>query len=178
MHRKLKLHELNRKSKEDFLRTEKLPVRVIIDDIRSGHNVGAVFRTSDAFMLECLYLCGRTPSPPHIEISKTALGAEETVKWSRVDTAFDAVELCRSDGFEIVTIEQTTGSIPLTEMKWRPNVPYAIVLGNEVTGVSEEVIPLSSYIVEIPQWGTKHSLNVSVAAGIVLWSACSSLLSQ
>lgn len=171
MYRKLRLHELHRKTVDEFHQSEKIPVRIILDDIRSGHNVGAVFRTADAFMLDGIFLCGRTPSPPHVEISKTALGAEDTVTWQHVETAVQAAEICRADGYEIIVIEQTTGSISLADMVWHKAKRYAIVMGNEVTGVSDNVITLSSQCVEIPQWGTKHSLNVSVAAGIVLWSA-------
>ena len=144
--RKLKITELNRISAEEFKQAEKLPLVVVLDDIRSLHNIGSVFRTSDAFRIECIYLCGITATPPHPEMHKTALGAEFTVDWKYVNNAVDAVEL---------QLDKTK--------------KYAIVMGNEVKGVQQEVINHSDGCIEIPQYGTKHSLNVSVTTGIVIW---------
>ncbi|MCX7744685.1 MAG: RNA methyltransferase [Flavobacteriales bacterium] len=167
--RKLKLHELGRKTVEEFIQTEKLPLRVVLDDIRSGHNVGSVFRTSDAFLVDKVYLCGKTPAPPHVEIYKTALGAEDTIAWEKCTTAEEAIERCRQDGYIVIGLEQTTASVKLHHAKFLQHGKYAVVLGNEVNGVNEEALKLCDLIIEIPQLGTKHSLNVSVAAGIVLW---------
>lgn len=167
--RKLKLHELGRKSIEEFIQSDKFPIRVILDDIRSGHNVGSVFRTSDAFLVDRVYLCGKTPAPPHVEIYKTALGAEDTIAWEKCFTAVEAIERCRQAGYTIVGLEQTTTSVKLHQAEFSNHGKYALVLGNEVNGVDENALKLCDLIIEIPQLGTKHSLNVSVTAGIVLW---------
>jgi tRNA G18 (ribose-2'-O)-methylase SpoU len=167
--RKLKLHELGRKTVEEFIQTDKFPLRVILDDIRSGHNVGSVFRTSDAFLVDCVYLCGKTPAPPHVEIYKTALGAEDSITWEKCSTAVEAIERCRQAGYIIVGLEQTTTSIKIHQAEFSKGEKYALVLGNEVNGVDENALKLCDLIIEIPQLGTKHSLNVSVTAGIVLW---------
>ena len=147
--RKLKITELNRISAEEFKKADKLPLVVILDDIRSLHNIGSVFRTSDAFRIECIYLCGITATPPHPEMHKTALGAEFTVNWKYVNNAVDAVDNLRKEGYIVYSVEQAEG--------------------NEVKGVQQEVIDHSDGCIEIPQYGTKHSLNVSVTAGIVIW---------
>ena len=168
-HRKLKITELNRISAEEFKKAEKLPLVVVLDNIRSLHNIGSVFRTSDAFRVECIYLCGITAVPPHPEMHKTALGAEFTVDWKYVNNAVEAVDNLKKDGYTVYSVEQAEGSIMLEDIKLDPNRKYAVVLGNEVKGVQQEVIDHSDGCIEIPQYGTKHSLNVSVTAGIVIW---------
>jgi len=168
-HRKLKITELNRISTEEFKKAEKLPLVVVLDNIRSLHNIGSVFRTSDAFRVECIYLCGITAVPPHPEMHKTALGAEFTVDWKYVNNAVEAVDNLKKDGYTVYSVEQAEGSIMLENIKLDPNRKYAVVLGNEVKGVQQEVIDYSDGCIEIPQYGTKHSLNVSVTAGIVIW---------
>lgn len=168
-HRKLKITELNRISTEEFKKAEKLPLVVVLDNIRSLHNIGSVFRTSDAFRVECIYLCGITAVPPHPEMHKTALGAEFTVDWKYVDNAVEAVDNLKKDGYTVYSVEQAEGSIMLEDIKLDPDRKYAVVLGNEVKGVQQEVIDHSDGCIEIPQYGTKHSLNVSVTAGIVIW---------
>lgn len=168
-HRKLKITELNRISTEEFKKAEKLPLIVVLDNIRSLHNIGSVFRTSDAFRVECIYLCGITAVPPHPEMHKTALGAEFTVDWKYVNNAVEAVDNLKKDGYTVYSVEQAEGSIMLENIKLDPNRKYAVVLGNEVKGVQQEVIDHSDGCIEIPQYGTKHSLNVSVTAGIVIW---------
>lgn len=168
-HRKLKITELNRISIEEFKKAEKLPLVVVLDNIRSLHNIGSVFRTSDAFRVECIYLCGITAVPPHPEMHKTALGAEFTVDWKYVNNAVEAVDNLKKDGYTVYSVEQAEGSIMLENIKLDPNRKYAVVLGNEVKGVQQEVIDHSDGCIEIPQYGTKHSLNVSVTAGIVIW---------
>lgn len=174
--RKLKLHELGRKSVEEFIKTPKLPLRVILDDIRSGHNVGSVFRTSDAFLVDRVYLCGKTPVPPHVEIYKTALGAEDSICWEKCSSAMEAIEYCKKDGYTIIGLEQTTISVPLHRVQFMSQHKYALLLGNEVNGVDENALNLCDQIIEIPQLGTKHSLNVSVTAGIVLWAVFSTMI--
>lgn len=168
-HRKLKITELNRISTEEFKKAEKLPLVVVLDNIRSLHNIGSIFRTSDAFRVECIYLCGITAVPPHPEMHKTALGAEFTVDWKYVNNAVEAVDNLKKDGYTVYSVEQAEGSIMLENIKLDPNRKYAVVLGNEVKGVQQEVIDHSDGCIEIPQYGTKHSLNVSVTAGIVIW---------
>lgn len=167
--RKLKITELNRLSTEEFKQADKLPLVVVLDDVRSLHNIGSVFRTSDAFRVECIYLCGITATPPHPEMHKTALGAEFTVDWKYVNNAVEAVNNLRREGYVVYSIEQAEGSILLDDLELDKNCKYAVVLGNEVKGVQQEVINQSDGCIEIPQYGTKHSLNVSVTAGIVIW---------
>lgn len=168
-HRKLKINELNRISAEEFKRVEKLPLVVVLDNVRSLHNIGSVFRTSDAFRVERIYLCGITATPPHPEMHKTALGAEFTVDWTYVNNAVEAVENLRRKGYTVYSVEQAEGSIMLEDLTLDPSGKYAVVMGNEVKGVQQEVINASDGCIEIPQYGTKHSLNVSVTAGIVIW---------
>lgn len=168
-HRKLKITELNRISAEEFKKADKLPLVVVLDNIRSLHNIGSVFRTSDAFRVECIYLCGITATPPHPEMHKTALGAEFTVDWKYVNNAVEAVDNLRQDGYIVFSVEQTENSIMLEDIQLEQGKRYAVVLGNEVKGVQQEVIDHSDGCIEIPQYGTKHSLNVSVTAGIVIW---------
>ena len=165
--RKLSMHELNRISKEDFERTEKLPIIIVLDNIRSLSNVGAFFRTADAFRIGELFLCGITACPPHREIHKTALGADETVKWRYFESTEKACQVLKEEGYRFYAIEQVEGSIPLQDFKFEPHTAY--ILGNEVEGISEEVLPYCEGAIELPQEGTKHSINVSVCAGIVMW---------
>ena len=168
-HRKLKITELNRISAEEFKKANKLPLVVILDNVRSLHNIGSVFRTSDAFRVECIYLCGITATPPHPEMHKTALGAEFTVDWKYVNNAVEAVDNLRQEGYIVFSVEQAENSIMLENIQLEQGKRYAVVLGNEVKGVQQEVIDHSDGCIEIPQYGTKHSLNVSVTAGIVIW---------
>ena len=167
--RKLKITELNRISLEEVKEADKLPLVVVLDDIRSLHNIGSVFRTADAFRIECIYLCGITATPPHPEMHKTALGAEFTVDWKYVNNAVETVDNLRSEGYVVYSVEQAEGSIMLDELTLDRSKKYAVVMGNEVKGVQQEVIDHSDGCIEIPQYGTKHSLNVSVTAGIVIW---------
>jgi 23S rRNA (guanosine2251-2'-O)-methyltransferase len=167
--RKLRMDELPRKTKTAFQHARKLPVILLLENIRSMHNVGSVFRTADAFLAEAIYLCGYTPRPPHRDIHKTALGATETVVWKYFETALDAVNSLKSAGYRIVAIEQVSGSTALQDFKLVSGEKAALVFGNEVQGVSEELLDKCDSGIEIPQFGMKHSLNVSVAAGIVLW---------
>lgn len=167
--RKLSMEELERKSVDDFRAAEKIPLVVVLDNVRSMHNVGSVFRTSDGFLIEGIYLCGYTPQPPHRDINKTALGATETVTWSYFNNTMEAVHSLREKGFRILAVEQAENSISLEKLGWDGKSPLALVFGNEVEGVAQEVIDQCDGCLEIPQWGMKHSLNISVAAGIVLW---------
>jgi len=167
--RKLSMDELNRKSVDEFKRSEKIPVIVVMDNIRSMHNVGSVFRTADAFLLEAIYLCGYTAQPPHRDINKTALGATETVSWKHFETTVEAVTALQQNGYKVYAIEQVESSISLENFSIRADEKTAVVFGNEVEGVQQEVIALCDGCIEIPQLGMKHSLNISVAAGIVLW---------
>jgi 23S rRNA (guanosine2251-2'-O)-methyltransferase len=167
--RKLSMDELNRKSVDEFKRSEKIPVIVVMDNIRSMHNVGSVFRTADAFLLEAIYLCGYTAQPPHRDINKTALGATETVTWKHFATTVEAVKELQADGYKVYAIEQVESSISLENFSIAADEKTAVVFGNEVEGVQQEVIGICEGCIEIPQLGMKHSLNISVAAGIVLW---------
>lgn len=169
MNKKLKLWELNRVTDEEFKSQKKFPITIILDEIRSLTNVGSFFRTSDAFNVEKIYLCGITATPPHREIQKTALGATETVEWEHRESTLEVVNELKSKGVKICSIEQTEETTLLQDVKDLPKAHYALVFGNEVNGVNQEVIDESDYIIEIPQFGTKHSLNVSVCAGIVMW---------
>jgi 23S rRNA (guanosine2251-2'-O)-methyltransferase len=167
--RKLRMDELPRKTRTEFQEALKLPVVLLMENIRSMHNVGSVFRTADAFLTEAIYLCGYTPTPPHRDIHKTALGATETVRWKYNGSSVEAVLLLKSEGYRIVGVEQVAGSIPLQEFRLAPDEKIVLIFGNEVDGLSEEVLKFCDDCIEIPQFGMKHSLNVSVAAGIVLW---------
>jgi 23S rRNA (guanosine2251-2'-O)-methyltransferase len=163
------MDELNRKSVADFKTSEKIPIVVVLDNIRSMHNVGSVFRTADAFLLEGIFLCGYTPRPPHRDIHKTALGATETVEWKYFGTTMEAVNELKEKGYAVVAAEQVDTSISLNSFDTQAYEKLAVVFGNEVTGVDEEVLAACEGSVEIPQAGMKHSLNISVATGIVLW---------
>lgn len=167
--KKLKTWELGRKSVEEFVASPKISLVIILDNIRSGHNVGAVFRTSDAFRVECVCLCETTSTPPHPEIYKTALGAEDSLNWIKYESTLTCIEEWKSKGYQIFGIEQTTNSISLDEFEVHSEGKYAIVLGNEVDGVQLSVLQNCDGVIEIPQEGTKHSLNISVACGVVMW---------
>ncbi|MBI9060392.1 MAG: RNA methyltransferase [Marinilabiliaceae bacterium] len=167
--RKLKNKELNRLTVDEFKTTDKTPLTVILDNVRSLNNVGSVFRTSDALLVEKIILCGITATPPHNEIRKTALGAEETVEWEYFEKTEDAVTQLKQQDYTICSIEQVENSTSLLNFEPSKEKKYAIILGNEVKGVQQEVINMSDVCIEIPQFGTKHSFNVSVTAGIVLW---------
>ena len=201
--RKLKITEMGRMNAEEFKASEKMPLIVVLDDVRSMYNVGSVFRTADAFRVEAIYLCGITAQPPHPEIHKTALGAEDTVAWLYFPTALDAVHALKQQGYTVYSIEQCEGSTPLqtlpspslqggggisanedTNEQSNYSLPagrvrggsFALILGNEVKGVHQEVVDASDGCIEIPQYGTKHSLNVSTTAGIVIWEFAKRLL--
>ena len=167
--RKLSMDELGRKSVEEFKQASKTPVIAVLDNIRSMHNVGSVFRTADAFLIEAIFLCGYTPTPPHRDINKTALGATESVDWISYTSATDAVAELKEKGYKIFAVEQTEGSVSLEKFATAANDKIAVVFGNEVEGVQDVVLKLVDGSIEIPQLGMKHSLNISVAAGIVLW---------
>jgi len=173
--RKLKLDELNRASVSEFKSQDKLPVAIVLDSVRSMHNVGSVFRTADGFAVEQICLCGITGQPPHREIEKTALGATQSVNWSFYQDPLKAVQELRANGFIIIAIEQAAGSIMLNDFDPEPGKKYALIFGNEVNGVSEEVMSVIDHCIEIPQFGTKHSFNIVVSAGIVLWDFYSKL---
>lgn len=173
--RKLTMAELNRATVADFKSTPKSPVVLVLDNVRSLHNVGAVFRTADAFALEKIWLCGITGRPPQREITKTALGSEESVSWEYAATTVEALTALKQAGYAVVAVEQTTGSTSLVQFRPQPGQPLALVMGNEVFGVDDEVLALCDAAVEIPQFGTKHSLNVSVAAGVALWDVLNKL---
>src|ERR1700749_145765 len=167
--RKLKLDELNRVTVDEFKAGTKFPVTVVLDNVRSMHNVGSIFRTSDGFAVEQVALWGITAQPPHREIEKTALGATQSVNWSYFETTQQAVDQLRNEGYQIIAIEQAENSIMLNNFEPLPNEKYALFFGNEVNGVSDEVMQNIDACIEIPQFGTKHSFNIVVSAGIVLW---------
>lgn len=167
--RKLKITELNRLTTEEFKVTDKIPLVIVLDNVRSLNNIGSVFRTADAFIVDSVYLCGITACPPHAEIHKTALGAENTVDWAYFEDTLEAVDKLREAGYIICSIEQAEGSTMLDNLLLDKQKKYAIILGNEVKGVQQKVVDKSDYCIEIPQYGTKHSLNVSISAGIVIW---------
>ena len=165
--------EMGRIGREEFAASDKLPLTVVVDNVRSLHNVGSVFRTSDAFRVERVMLCGITATPPHAEIHKTALGAEDVVTWSYHSDTLEAVQELKNEGYVVYAIEQVQGSIALQDFRTEPGKRYAVVLGNEVKGVQQQVVDACDGSIEIPQFGTKHSLNVSVTAGMVIWEfAC------
>lgn len=167
--KKKSILELSRLSTEEYTHVDKLPFIVVLDNVRSLNNIGSVFRTSDAFLVEEIYLCGITATPPHTDIHKTALGAEESVKWSYFSNATDAVDNLHDRGYIVYTIEQVQDSMMLDKILLDNTKKYAVVLGNEVKGVQQEVVDKCDGCIEIPQFGTKHSLNVSVTAGLVIW---------
>ena len=167
--RKLKLDELNRASVEEFKSQQKLPIAVVLDNVRSMHNVGSIFRTCDGFAVEQICLCGITGQPPHREIEKTALGATQSINWTYYAEPLLAIEQLRKEGYKIIAIEQAEKSIMLNQFDTAEGEKYALIFGNEVNGVSDEVMKVIDACIEIPQFGTKHSFNIVVSAGIVLW---------
>ena len=169
--RKLKNSELNRISPKEFKEAKKSPVIVILDNIRSLNNIGSIFRTSDAFMVEKIYLCGITAIPPHKDINKTALGSTESVEWEHKANTLELVSKLKKEGIIVISIEQCEGSSKLNEYNFNEYEKYAFVFGNEIKGVDQKVIIQSNTVIEIPQLGTKHSLNISVSVGIVLWNS-------
>ena len=167
--KKLSLKELNRINLEEYKESSKLPIIIVLDNIRSMSNIGSIFRTSDAFKVEAIYLCGITSKPPHREIRKTALGATESVSWKYFPTTMDSIDELKEKGYSIISVEQVENSIMLNDYQPVMNNKIALVMGNEVNGVEQEVIDASDLCIEIPQYGTKHSLNVSISAGLVIW---------
>ena len=176
--RKLKITELNRLSCTEYKQVTKHKIVVVLDNVRSLHNVGSLFRTCDAFRIEVLYLCGITSTPPNNEIHKTALGAEDSVEWKYFEKTETAVETLISDGYTPFAVEQTDNSILLPDFTFEKEKKYALFFGNEVKGVGQSVIDLCAGSIEIPQFGTKHSLNISVSAGIVVWEAVKQLIND
>lgn len=167
--RKLSMDELERLSINQFKDSEKIPVVIVLDNIRSQHNIGSIFRTADAYRINCIHLCGITATPPNREIQKTALGATDSVCWKYFETTHQSIEELKAEDYKIIVIEQVQGSVNLKDFKSNKYKKIAIVFGNEVSGVGDEIIEACDACVEIPQYGTKHSLNVSVSAGIVIW---------
>ena len=175
MKRKLANSELDRLSVNEFKETEKSPLIIVLDNIRSLNNIGSVFRTSDAFLVQKIYLCGITATPPHKDIHKTALGATETVAWEYAKDTLEVVETLKAEGVKIVSIEQAENAVMLNDFTPNKDTTYALVFGNEVKGVQQAVVTASDVVVEIPQYGTKHSLNISVSCGVVVWDLFSKL---
>lgn len=173
--RKLKNSELDRLSVEDFKSSKKIPLIVVLDNVRSLNNIGSVFRTCDAFLIQKIYLCGITATPPHKDIHKTALGSTESVDWEYFENTLDLIERLKSEKIKILSIEQAEDAALLNEFVPKLNATYAIVFGNEVKGVSQEVVNASDMVIEIPQYGTKHSLNISVSVGVVVWDLFSKI---
>ena len=173
--RKLKNSELDRLNVDEFKSAEKTPLIIILDNIRSLNNIGSVFRTSDAFLVEKIYLCGITATPPHNDIRKTALGSTETVDWEYVEHTLDVVEKLKAEGTTIISIEQAERATILNDFQPETNHKYALIFGNEVKGVAQDVVDASDVVIEIPQFGTKHSLNISVSCGVVVWDLFSKM---
>ncbi|MEP3838797.1 MAG: RNA methyltransferase [Algibacter sp.] len=173
--RKLKNSELDRLSVDAFKDAKKTPLIIVLDNIRSLNNIGSVFRTSDAFLIEKIYLCGITAKPPHKDIHKTALGSTDTVDWEYAENTLDIVEKLQADNIKVCAIEQAENAIMLNNFKTEANTKYALVFGNEVKGVAQNVVNTSDFVIEIPQFGTKHSLNISVSCGVVTWDLFSKL---
>jgi len=167
--KKLSMDELNRKTVAEFRQSSKLPLVVVLDNVRSQHNIGSIFRTCDAFLIEAIYLCGISATPPHKEIHKTALGAEESVNWKYFESVMQAVEHLQANGYVLWGVEQTQSSASLEKFIMETGKRYALIFGNEVRGIGQEALDCCEGCIEIPQFGTKHSFNVSVSAGIVLW---------
>jgi tRNA G18 (ribose-2'-O)-methylase SpoU len=176
--RKLSMAELGRKSVEEFRQSDKIPVIVVLENIRSAYNIGSVFRTSDAFLIQAIYIIGYSAQPPHKEIKKTALGAEETVSWKHFNTTAEAIDALRADGFAVYAVEQAEGSFLLHTVQLEPKEKIALVFGNEKAGVEQSTIGLCDGCIEIPQLGMKHSLNIATAAGVVLWELVRSRLGR
>lgn len=173
--RKLKNAELNRKSLAEFKASKKTPIILVLDNIRSSNNVGSVFRTADAFLIEKIYLCGITATPPHKDIQKTALGATESVQWEYVEDAVQLIKKLKEQNITTLAIEQAEKAMMLNDTKTEPNQKYAFIFGNEVKGVQQNVIDCCDGVIEIPQFGTKHSLNIAVSVGICIWDFVSKL---
>lgn len=173
--RKLLNEELSRLTAEQMMQQQKLPLVVVLDNVRSHLNVGSVFRTADAFMVEAIYLCGITGTPPHRDIHKTALGATETVQWKHFASTDEAVQELKREGYSVIAIEQAEKAMMLNDFKPAEDKKYAFFFGNEVEGVSQQVIDVCDNVIEIPQFGTKHSLNIAVSAGVVIWDVFSKL---
>lgn len=173
--RKLKNEELNRKTEAEFKSAQKSPIILILDNVRSLNNIGSVFRTADAFLIEKVFLCGITATPPHKDIHKTALGATENVSWEYVNTTLEVVKKLQKEKVQVWAVEQADKALPLSEFVPQQNTKYALVLGHEVQGVSQEVVSQCDGVLEIPQFGTKHSLNISVATGVVVWDVFAKL---
>lgn len=167
--KKLNVTELNRLSIEEFKAVDKIPLVVVLDNVRSLNNIGSIFRTSDAFLVRAVYLCGISATPPNAEIHKTALGAEFSVDWSYFENTIDAIKQLKELGFVVFSIEQADNSLSINDLSLNKEQKYAVILGNEVKGVQQSIVDMSDHCIEIPQFGTKHSLNVSIAAGIVIW---------
>lgn len=175
MNRKLKNSELDRLDVSTFKTADKSPIIVVLDNIRSLNNIGSVFRSSDAFLIEKIYLCGITAQPPHNDIRKTALGSTETVDWEYCENTLEVIQKLKSQNVKICSIEQAENATMLNNFEPQPNTTYALVFGNEVKGVAQDVVDASDLVIEIPQYGTKHSLNISVSAGVVIWDIFSKL---
>ena len=173
--RKLKNSELDRLSVDGFKQANKTPIIIVLDNIRSLNNIGSVFRTSDAFLVEKIYLCGITATPPHKDIHKTALGSTDTVIWEHVENTVELIEKLKSENVKICAIEQAENATMLNDFKAEADTTYALVFGNEVKGVAQDVVSKSDAVIEIPQFGTKHSLNISVSCGVVVWDLFSKL---
>lgn len=173
--RKLKNSELNRLNVDEFKSAKKTPLIIVLDNIRSLNNIGSVFRTSDAFLIEKIYLCGITATPPHNDIRKTALGSTETVDWEYVENTFELVKKLQTEGIKIISIEQAENATLLHNFTPQHNTTYALVFGNEVKGVAQHIVDASDVVIEIPQFGTKHSLNISVSCGVVVWDVFSKM---
>lgn len=167
--RKLETAEINRLSVDEYKKTDKIPLLVVLNDIRSFHNVGAIFRTCDAFACEKVFLCGITGTPPHREIYKTALGATETVEWHYYENIMDILNIIKKDNYKLIALEIAENSVSIDDFHNSSNDKHALIVGNEVTGIDQSVLDICDYCIEIPQFGTKHSLNVSVSCGIALW---------
>lgn len=167
--RKLTVEDMQRIDVETFKQSEKLPLVMVLDNVRSLHNVGSVLRTADAFRIEAVYMCGITATPPSAEIHKTALGAEDSVNWQYFEDTMQAVDKLKNEGYTVLAVEQVEGSLKLGNFAFEPQKKYALIMGNEVKGVRQDVVDACHQALEIPQYGTKHSMNVSVTAGIVMW---------
>lgn len=173
--KKLKNSELDRISVEEFKKSKKIPITILLENIRSAHNIGSVFRTADSFLINEIILCGISAQPPNKDIRKTALGSSESVEWKYEKNIEIAIQKLKDEGNKIISVEQTTNSISLENFKPSKNSKYAIIFGNEVNGIEQRTIDLSDMAIEIPQYGTKHSLNISVAAGIIIWNIFSKI---
>jgi len=175
--RKLENSELDRLNVEEFKQVEKTPICIVLDNVRSLNNIGSVFRTADAFLIEKIYLCGITATPPHKDIHKTALGATDSVAWEHRESTLELLEELREEGYTSLAVEQAENAVMLNDFKVEENKKYALIFGNEVKGVSQEVVSASDLVLEIPQYGTKHSLNISVSVGVVVWDLWAKLKS-